>query len=55
MTHSGLKPDVECYEACSKGWNSFITESLKSLLTRNQRMPDRVGKREVVEEFAAVA
>lgn len=52
MTHSGLEPSVECYEACSQGWNFFITESLRQLLTENQGMPDRVGKRETVEEVA---
>jgi hypothetical protein len=46
MTHSGLEPAVECYETCSKGWNFFIMESLQSLLTENQGMPDRIRKRQ---------
>jgi hypothetical protein len=54
MTHWGLEPGVECYEACSKGWNFFITESLQQLLTVNQGMPDRVGKRESAEQVDAV-
>jgi hypothetical protein len=53
MTHSGLEPQVECYEACTKGWNFFITESLQKLLTENKGMPDRVGKQEKTEELAA--
>ena len=53
MTHSGIEPGVECYEICSKGWNFFITESLQSLLSENQGMPDRVAKRENVELAAA--
>ena len=52
MTHSGLEPSVECYETCRKNWNFFITESLQKLLTENQGMPDRVGKRESAEELA---
>jgi Activator of Hsp90 ATPase homolog 1-like protein len=55
MTHSGLKPGVACYDACSQGWNFFITESLQQLLTRNQGMPDRVGRRESAEEVATAA
>jgi hypothetical protein len=55
MTHVGLEPGIECYEACSKGWNFFITESLHSLLTQNQGMPDRVAKRDNVEELDAAA
>jgi hypothetical protein len=53
MTHSGLNPDVECFETCRKGWNFFITESLQKLLVENQGMPDRVGKRESAEEVVA--
>jgi hypothetical protein len=52
MTHSGLQPGVECYETCKAGWNFFITESLQRLLSENQGMPDRVGKRERAEEVA---
>jgi hypothetical protein len=53
MTHSGLEPGVACYETCRKGWNFFITDSLQKLLTENQGMPDRSGKRESAEEVAA--
>jgi Activator of Hsp90 ATPase homolog 1-like protein len=53
MTHSGLEPGVKCYEICRKGWNFFITESLQKLLTENQGMSDRVGRRESAEEVAA--
>jgi hypothetical protein len=53
MTHSGLEPDVECYETCRAGWNFFITESLQKLLTESQGMPDRVAKPQNVAEVAA--
>jgi Activator of Hsp90 ATPase homolog 1-like protein len=55
MTHSGLEPGVSCYETCRKGWDFFITESLQNLLTENQGMPDRVGKRESAQEVVAAA
>ena len=41
MTHVGLVPHVECYEKCEAGWNFFIGESLRNLLTENAGMPDR--------------
>jgi hypothetical protein len=46
MTHAGLVPGVECYEACRKGWNFYITESLQKLLRENQGMPDGGGRRD---------
>jgi len=55
MTHSGLEPGIECYETCMKGWNFFIKESLRKLLTENRGMPDRVGKPEVAEKVVAAA
>lgn len=33
FTHKGLTPQFECYEACSGGWDFYITKSLKNLLT----------------------
>jgi activator of Hsp90 ATPase-like protein len=33
FTHIGLVPDVECYGACSNGWNQLIQQSLFSLIT----------------------
>jgi len=28
----GLNPDIECYDVCTKTWDMFITEKLKSHL-----------------------
>jgi len=32
FTHLGLKPDIECYGACSNAWGSLVGKSLKSLI-----------------------
>jgi len=33
FTHAGLNPQVECYSACSNGWQQLIQQSLFSLIT----------------------
>lgn len=33
FTHRGLTPKLECYPACSGGWDFYIAKSLKSFLT----------------------
>ena len=43
LTHVGLVPEVECYEGCVKGWNFFIGESLRKLITEGKGNPDRSG------------
>ena len=32
FTQKGLVPEVECYDACSKGWTYYVQESLKKLI-----------------------
>jgi hypothetical protein len=39
MTHSGLVPEVECFEQCQKGWNRYIKESLFKYLTERVGLP----------------
>ncbi|MBS1920390.1 MAG: SRPBCC domain-containing protein [Bacteroidetes bacterium] len=41
ITHIGLSPEVECYENCIKGWDYFIGQSLKKLLTEGKGAPDK--------------
>ena len=33
FSHVGLTPGVECYEACSNAWGSYVNGSLKKLIT----------------------
>jgi hypothetical protein len=39
MTHEGLTPEVECFEACEQGWNHHFGESFKKFLTDGHGMP----------------
>lgn len=32
ITHIGLVPQKECFEACSQGWNHYFAGSLKGLI-----------------------
>lgn len=47
FTHVGLKPMVECYNACSDAWTSLIKGSLKELI--------ETGKTELLELDAPAA
>ena len=39
MTHVGLTPEKECYADCNNGWNFYIRESLKKLMTEGKGLP----------------
>jgi Activator of Hsp90 ATPase homolog 1-like protein len=43
FTHVGLGPECECFEACTKGWNHYVGESLRALLTTGAGKPDPVS------------
>lgn len=40
MTHVGLVPEYECYEACTSGWTTYINGSLKSLIATGKGQPN---------------
>jgi hypothetical protein len=40
MTHVGLVPEYECYDACSAGWTTYINGSLRSLITTGKGEPN---------------
>jgi uncharacterized protein YndB with AHSA1/START domain len=39
FTHEGLRPTVECYEACSRGWDFYINQSIKEFITTGKGQP----------------
>ena len=39
MTHIGLVPEVECFEACQKGWDGHVNGSLHNLMTEGKGQP----------------
>jgi Activator of Hsp90 ATPase homolog 1-like protein len=39
FTHIGLVPGVECYDACEKGWDGHVTNSLLSFINEGKGMP----------------
>jgi len=39
FTHTGLVPEVECYNSCAKGWDYYIKGSLFKLLTEGKGTP----------------
>jgi len=40
FTHVGLVPAYECYNICSNAWGSYITGSLKDLITKGKGNPN---------------
>ncbi|MGV3696200.1 SRPBCC family protein [Flavobacterium sp.] len=40
MTHVGLTPHNECYNACNDGWTFYIQTSLKNLIETGKGMPN---------------
>ena len=40
FTHVGLVPAYECFDACSKAWESCITGSLHDLITTGKGRPN---------------
>ena len=42
FTHIGLVPEVECYNACIKGWTQYVTVSLLNLLSKGKGQPAEI-------------
>lgn len=41
ITHLGLVPDFECFDACSQGWTYYLKNSLLPLITIGNGNPDK--------------
>lgn len=39
MTHVGLTRETDCYYDCEKGWNFYVGESLRKLITNGEGYP----------------
>jgi uncharacterized protein YndB with AHSA1/START domain len=39
FTHVGLRPEVECYDACSNAWAFYVGDSLRSLIATGEGKP----------------
>ena len=44
FTHRGLTPDVECYDACSTAWTSYLHASLANLAEGRPGDPNQEGR-----------
>jgi regulatory protein YycH of two-component signal transduction system YycFG len=42
FTHIGLVPAYECYDVCSNAWGSYITSSLRNLITTGKGQPNPI-------------
>jgi hypothetical protein len=42
FTHIGLVPAYECYDVCSNAWGSYITSSLRDLITTGKGLPNPI-------------
>jgi hypothetical protein len=40
LTHHGLTPEYECYDACSQGWGTYINSSLRNLIETGKGEPN---------------
>ncbi|MFD0749961.1 SRPBCC domain-containing protein [Mucilaginibacter calamicampi] len=43
LTHYGLVPEYECYDACYQGWTFYMQTSLKNLISTGVGSPNKSG------------
>ena len=44
FTHEGLVPEIECFNACSNAWGSYIKGSLRNLIAAAEAKPKQREK-----------
>ncbi len=44
FTHVGLLPEIECFNACSNAWGSYINGSLRNLIATGKSKPTKETK-----------
>src|SRR5579871_4493576 len=42
FTHVGLVPAYECYDVCANAWGSYVTHSLRDLITTGKGQPNPI-------------
>ncbi len=42
FTHVGLVPDYECYDVCANAWGTYISRSLRDLITTGKGQPNPI-------------
>jgi uncharacterized protein YndB with AHSA1/START domain len=43
LTHHGLTPEDECFEACNQGWTHYMQVSLKNFISTGVGNPNKTG------------
>lgn len=50
FTHEGLRPEGECYDACSNAWSTYVRLSLKEFIETGTGRPNAFDGDEVLTE-----